>query len=170
MPGSRHRWPGRRRAAVRSAGVLLCALLLSGCEQGRPTVVVAEEPSFDEPFRVASVWHPVEVWPEDMPRRSDSLDRLVASLQAFMMAGVHAPRSDPAVTIIVPEEADLASEVGIFIVIHGGANQNTVGHELRAVARRDGQGWWLETEMQHRDFCAEPLKRGLDGQPPTLCD
>ncbi len=163
-------------AALAIGGLLVLNPLSSGIGSTPsapvgPIIVVADEPPFEEPFLEVSDWQTLEGPPSGLPMRYATFESLRDSVRDFMLAGLHAPRGDEGVTIIVPEGAEEATEVHLFIVVHGGANPNTVAHQLRAIARHDARGWWIEPQMEHRVFCDVPLDGGNPylGRPPSLC-
>jgi hypothetical protein len=136
-----------------------------------PIIVAADEPPFEWPFLEDSGWVEGDAaFLPGLPERYATLDQALAMLRDFMLAGLHAPRGDEGVTIIVPEGAEQATEVHLFVVLHGGANPADVGVQFRAIARHDARGWWIDPRIQHRVFCAVPFGEIRPGVPSRICD
>jgi len=136
-----------------------------------PIIVVADEPPFEWPFLEDSGWVEGDAaFLPGLPERYATLDRALAMLRDFMLAGLHAPRGDEGVTIIVPEGAEQATEVHLFVVLHGGANPAHVGAQFRVTARHDARGWWIDPRIQDRVFCDVPFGEVLPGVPSHVCD
>ena len=133
-------------------------------------IVVASEPPFTEPFREDSGWITGEaVFLPGLPDRYTTLDQATAMLRNFFLAGLHAPRGEGGVTIIVPDGADEATEVHLFVILHGGANPMEVGEQFRAIARHDARGWWIDPQIETRIFCAVPFGQIQSGVPSYSC-
>ncbi len=131
---------------------------LGSAGSGNPGIVVASEPPFTEPFREDSGWITGEaVFLPGLPDRYTTLDQATLMLRNFFLAGLHAPRGEGGVTIIVPDGADEATEVHLFVILHGGANPMEVGEQFRAIARHDARGWWIDPQIETRIFCAVPF-------------
>lgn len=163
-------------AALAIGGLLVLNPAISGVGSAPsapvgPVIVVADEPPFEWPFLEDSGWVEGDAaFLPGLPERYATLDQALAMLRDFMLAGLHAPRGDEGVTIIVPEGAEQATEVHLFVVLHGGANPADVGVQFRAIARHDARGWWIDPRIQHRVFCAVPFGEIRPGVPSRICD
>ncbi len=138
--------------------------------QGNRGVVVASEPPFTEPFREDSGWETGEAsFRYGLPDRYPTLDQALGMVRDFFLAGLHAPRGEGGVTIIVPDGADTATEVHLFAILHGGANSREVGQQFRVIARHDARGWWIDPQIEARVFCAVPFGEVRPGVPSHIC-
>jgi hypothetical protein len=143
---------------------------LGSAGPGNGSIVVASEPPFTEPFREDSGWITGEaVFLPGLPDRYTTLDQATLMLRNFFLAGLHAPRGVGGVTIIVPDGAEGATEVHLFVILHGGANPMEVGEQFRAIARHDARGWWIDPQIETRVFCAVPFGEIRSGVPSHVC-
>jgi hypothetical protein len=144
---------------------------LGSAGPGNEGIVVASEPPFTEPFREDSGWITGEAaFLPGLPDRYTTLDQATLMLRNFFLAGLHAPRGAGGVTIIVPDGAEEATEVHLFVILHGGANPMEVGEQFRVIARHDARGWWIDPQIEARVFCAVPFGEIRSGVPSRVCD
>jgi hypothetical protein len=145
---------------------------LGSAGQGNRGIVVASEPPFAEPYLEDSGWTTGEAsFLPGLPDRYATLDEALGMLRSFFLAGLHAPRGEEGVTIIVPDGADQATEAHLFVILHGGANPMEVGEQFRVIARHDARGWWIDPYIEARIFCEVPFGGEIrPGVPDRICD
>jgi hypothetical protein len=158
------RCPVRRvlpvRATMKALGLVLIGILVLACSVTRPAA--ADEP-FPAAFVDAGPWEPFEIVPlPGTPVRFGSLDGLVKQLNGYLQAGIKVSRPGSGVTVTVPDGASQAQEVDLFATIVGGATDVASGTQMRLVARRAANGWWLDPQGEMRVYCDRALS-GLDG-------
>lgn len=167
------------RLGVMGAAIAVIGLLavnapgprLGSAGSGNQGIVIASEPPFAEPYREDSGWDTGEAaFLPGLPDRYATLDQATLMLHNFFLAGLHAPRGEGGVTIIVPDGADKATEVHLFVILHGGANPREVGEQFRAIARHDARGWWIDPQIEARVFCAVPFGEIRPSVPSRICD
>lgn len=143
---------------MKRLGLGLVAVVLIGCAQVQPSAVTAVDEPFPAPFADAGQWQATELVPlPGTPRRFGSLEAALKDLDGYLKAGIKVPRPASGVTITVPDGANQAQEVHVFVTIIGGATNVSAGSQLRLVMRRDANGWWLDPQGEMRIYCDQAL-------------
>ena len=138
----------------------LLSVLVIGCGVVDPGVVRAPEAPFPKAFVDATDWAEFEIGSlPGAPDRLTSLDALLHQLDGFLAAGILGAGPEAGVTMTVPDGAQSAREVHVFVTMSGSTG-GSAGTQMRLVIHRDARGWWLDPKGQWMIFCDHVLPPG----------